>query len=32
MYAAVILLLITLVVNIIGQAIITLASSERGLK
>lgn len=32
MYAAVILLVITLVVNIIGQAIITLTSSERGLK
>lgn len=32
MYAAVVLLLITLVVNIIGQAIITLTSSERGLK
>ncbi len=31
MYAAVILLLITLIVNVIGQAIITLTSSERGL-
>ncbi len=32
MYAAVILLLITLVVNVIGQVIITWASSERGSK
>lgn len=32
MYAAVILLLITLVVNVIGQLIITWASSERGSK
>jgi phosphate transport system permease protein len=30
MYAAVILLIITLIVNVIGQAIITLAGSERG--
>lgn len=32
MYAAVVLLMITLIVNVIGQAIITLTSKEKGLK
>jgi phosphate transport system permease protein len=30
MYAAIVLLLITLVVNVVGQAIITLTSKHRG--